>query len=105
MSGHFIVDVMLYLMNQIKYYSSVEIKLKDEITHQLYGEEPKETLGRFLCQFFITTLPKDEYGISRSTKYRRLKELEQAGIIEVDPFGKCWIPTREFYSEIAKLLK
>lgn len=45
-SGNFIVDVMLYLMGQIKYYSNVEIKLENEITHQFYGKEPKETLGR-----------------------------------------------------------
>lgn len=68
----------------------------------LLESESEDTVQRHVCEFWLTSLPKDIYGISRGTKYRRLIDLKDAGIIERDKIKKCWIPTKEFYSEVVK---
>lgn len=99
-SGSFIADVILYLVATIKHFKDKKFE-----PSPLIANESEETQRRWVCNFYLTSLPKHAYGISRSTKYRRLKELETAGIIEVERLGKCWIPTKEFYSAIVKLLE
>lgn len=101
-SRSFVVDVIFDLIVQIK--GIKDIKLGEGFS-TLLKNEPEKTVRRWECKFYLTSLLKHPYGISRSTKYRRLKELERAGIIEVERLGKCWIPTKEFYSDVVKLLE
>lgn len=89
-SKSFVADVMLMLISKIK--------------------DNKDDYLR--CVFWLKDLPKQPYGISRTTQYRRLKELERAGIIELvtwekGPYGwgKCWLPTEEFHSKVVRLLE
>jgi hypothetical protein len=100
---NFVADVIIYLIGKIKYYK--DRKFEPSI---FIKDESKETQRRHVCTFYLTGClhyPLSSYGISRFTMYRRLKELERAGIIEVERLGKCWIPTKEFYLEMVKLLE
>ena len=98
-TGHFVTDVIIYLILQIK---GVKDKKLGEGFSILLESESEDTVRRHECGFWLNSLPKDIYGISRGTKYRRLIDLKDAGIIERDKVKKCWIPTKEFYSEVVK---
>ena len=97
-TGHFVTDVIIYLILTIKHFKDRSFE-----PSPLIEDESEETQRRWVCQFYLTSLPKLTYGISRSTKNRRLRKLRKAGIIE--KVGKGWIPTKGFYSEIVKLLE
>jgi DNA-binding transcriptional MocR family regulator len=42
-----------------------------------------------------------DYGISRSTKNRAMRELEESGILQ--PYGCQWITTRRFVAKVLRI--